>query len=43
MYRMIHSVYKMDIKELEIRLVRLVILRLLKILRVLISLPITFF
>lgn len=39
MYRMIHSVYKMDIKELEIRLVRLVILRL----RVLISLPITFF
>lgn len=39
MYRMIHSVYKMDIKELEIRLVRLVILRL----RILISLPITFF
>ena len=36
MYRMIHSVYKMDIKELEIRQV---ILRL----RVLISLPITFF
>lgn len=36
MYRMINSVYKMDIKELEI-------IQVILSLRVLISLPITFF